>query len=50
MAGYANPNALVETDWMASHLADPTIRILEVSVDPAAFQQGPAVIARSKRL
>ncbi len=40
MAGYANPNALVETDWVAGHLNDPAIRILEVSVDPAAFQQG----------
>lgn len=40
MAGYANPNVLVETDWVASHLNDPTIRILEVSVDAPAYQQG----------
>jgi thiosulfate/3-mercaptopyruvate sulfurtransferase len=47
MAGYANPNALVETEWVASHLNDPTIGILEVSVDPAAFQQGhiPGAVA-----
>jgi thiosulfate/3-mercaptopyruvate sulfurtransferase len=47
MAGYANPNALVETDWAASHLTDPAVRILEVSVDPAAFQQGhiPGAVA-----
>ena len=47
MAGYANPNALVETDWVASHRDDPTIRILEVSVDPAAFHQGhiPGAVA-----
>ena len=47
MAGYANPNVLVETDWVADHLNDPTVRILEVSVDPSAFQQGhiPGAVA-----
>jgi len=47
MAGYANPNVLVETDWVASHLNEPTVRILEVSVDSAAFQQGhiPGAVA-----
>lgn len=40
MAGYANPNVLVETDWVATHLKDPTIRIVEVSVDAPAYQQG----------
>lgn len=47
MGGYANPNVLVETDWVFAHLNDPTIRILEVSVDTAAFQQGhiPGAVA-----
>jgi thiosulfate/3-mercaptopyruvate sulfurtransferase len=47
MAGYANPNVLVETDWAANHLNDPSIRFIEVSVDPAAFQQGhiPGAVA-----
>lgn len=47
MAGYANPNVLVETNWVAEHLKDPHIRILEVSVDAAAFDQGhiPGAVA-----
>jgi 3-mercaptopyruvate sulfurtransferase SseA len=40
MAGFANPNVVVETEWVAAHLSDSPIRIVEVSVDPAAFQQG----------
>ena len=47
MADYANPNALVETQWVASRLRDPAIRILEISVDPTSFQQGhiPGAVA-----
>jgi thiosulfate/3-mercaptopyruvate sulfurtransferase len=47
MAGYANPNVLVETAWVADHLADPKVRIIEVSVDTAAFEQGhvPGAVA-----
>ncbi len=36
MAGYAHPEALVETDWLANHLSDPKIRVIEVDYDPAA--------------
>ena len=36
MAGYAHPEALVETDWLANHLNDPKIRVIEVDYDPAA--------------
>jgi thiosulfate/3-mercaptopyruvate sulfurtransferase len=37
---YADPNVLVSTDWVAQHLNDPAIRIVEVDVDTAAYDQG----------
>jgi thiosulfate/3-mercaptopyruvate sulfurtransferase len=40
MAGYANPHALVETDWLARHLDDPRLRIVEVDEDTAAYGKG----------
>jgi thiosulfate/3-mercaptopyruvate sulfurtransferase len=30
-AGYAHPEALVETDWLAAHLDDPDIRVVDGS-------------------
>jgi len=47
MSSFANPNAVVETKWAAEHLQDPKIRILEVSVDATAFDQGhiPGAVA-----
>jgi len=39
-AGYAHPEALVETDWLAAHAADPGVRVFEVDVDTAAYGQG----------
>ncbi|MEX2238096.1 MAG: sulfurtransferase [Dehalococcoidia bacterium] len=38
--GYANPNALVETDWAADHLDDPKVRLIEVDVDVNAYSEG----------
>ena len=35
-AAYAQPDALVENDWLAAHLSDPKVRIAEVDYDPAA--------------
>jgi len=32
--GYANPSALVETEWVAAHLNDPDVRVVEVDEDP----------------
>ena len=40
MAGYSNPNALIETDWLAQHLDDPTVRIIEVDEDTTAYGKG----------
>jgi thiosulfate/3-mercaptopyruvate sulfurtransferase len=37
MAGYAHPEVLVETSWLADHLSDPSLRIVEVDVDTAAY-------------
>src|SRR5579864_1511387 len=40
MAEYANPAALVSTQWVADHLNDPNVRLIEVDVDTAAYGQG----------
>jgi len=37
---YANPSALVSTDWVADHLHDPHVRLLEVDVDTTAYDRG----------
>ncbi len=41
------PDVLVSTDWVAQHLNDTSIRIVEVDVDTAAYDQGhvPSAIA-----
>ncbi len=40
MAEYANPEVLVETDWVADHLDDPSIRVIEVDEDTTAYEKG----------
>ena len=47
MAGYAFPETLVGTDWVAEHSADPKVRIVEVDVDTSAYSEGhvPGAIA-----
>jgi thiosulfate/3-mercaptopyruvate sulfurtransferase len=40
MADYAVPDSLVSTDWVAQHLNDPNVRLVEVDVDTAAYDQG----------
>ncbi|MBI4337117.1 MAG: sulfurtransferase, partial [Chloroflexi bacterium] len=37
---YARPEALVSTDWVAEHLKDPSVRLIEVDVDTSAYEQG----------
>jgi thiosulfate/3-mercaptopyruvate sulfurtransferase len=34
-SNYADPAALVSTDWVAQHLNDPRVKIVEVDVEPA---------------
>jgi thiosulfate/3-mercaptopyruvate sulfurtransferase len=38
--GYANPAALVSTQWVVEHLKDPNVRLLEVDVDTSSYAQG----------
>ncbi len=40
MSEYANPAALVSTDWVAQHLSDPNVQLVEVDVDTTAYSQG----------
>ncbi len=44
---YANPNALVSTEWLAAHLDDDAVRIIEVDEDVAAYDGGhiPGAVA-----
>jgi len=47
MAGYAFPETLVSTDWVAQHSADAKVRVVEVDVDTSAYGEGhvPGAIA-----
>jgi thiosulfate/3-mercaptopyruvate sulfurtransferase len=38
--GYVNSDALVSTDWLAAHLGEPGYRLIEVDVNPAAYEGG----------
>lgn len=40
MADYAHPEVLVSTNWVADHLNDPRIRLVEVDVDTSAYDEG----------
>src|SRR5947209_4365915 len=37
---YARPEVLVTTDWVAQHLNDPGLRLVEVDVDTKAYDSG----------
>jgi thiosulfate/3-mercaptopyruvate sulfurtransferase len=37
---YANPGALVETDWVDEHVDDPNVRLIEVDEDTTAYDKG----------
>jgi thiosulfate/3-mercaptopyruvate sulfurtransferase len=47
MAEYAHPEVLASTDWLQNHLQDPKVRVVEVDVDNAAYEQGhvPGAVA-----
>ncbi|MFZ6019576.1 MAG: sulfurtransferase [Chloroflexota bacterium] len=40
MAEYAHPQFLVETEWVAQHLNDPTVRIVESNEDALLYDTG----------
>ncbi|MEK6572572.1 MAG: sulfurtransferase, partial [Bacteroidota bacterium] len=37
---YANPDVLVTTDWVAQHLDDKSVRLIEVDVDTTQYETG----------
>ena len=37
---YAHPEVLVTTDWVASHLNDPKVKLIEVDVDTTSYDKG----------
>ena len=38
--GYAHPDVLVSTEWVADHLQDPTVRVVESNEDPLLYSSG----------
>ena len=36
---YVHPEVLVDTQWVADHLNDPKVKIVEVDVDTSAYEQ-----------
>jgi thiosulfate/3-mercaptopyruvate sulfurtransferase len=38
--GYAHPETLVTTDWVAEHLGEKGVKVVEVDVDTAAYDEG----------
>ena len=38
--GYAHPETLVDTQWVADHLNDPQVRIVEADEDPLLYEIG----------
>jgi thiosulfate/3-mercaptopyruvate sulfurtransferase len=37
---YAHPEVLVDTNWVAQHLNDPKVKVVEVDVDTASYDKG----------
>ena len=40
MTNYAHPEILVDTQWIAVYVNDPHVRIIEVGIDPTAYNRG----------
>ena len=40
MADYAKPEVLVSTEWLEERLDDPSVRVIEVDEDTAAYDKG----------
>ena len=38
--GYAHPEVLVSTEWVADHLADPAVRLVESNEDTLLYASG----------
>ena len=40
MGEYAHPDVLVSTDWVKAHAGDPDVRVVEVDVNTASYDEG----------
>ncbi len=40
MSNYTHPEVLVDTQWVADHVSDPKLRLVEVDVDTTAYDSG----------
>lgn len=40
MSDYAHPETLVNTEWLAKHINDPQVRIIEMDLSPEAYDRG----------
>ncbi|MDB5291624.1 MAG: Rhodanese domain protein [Phycisphaerales bacterium] len=40
MSNYTHPEVLVDTNWVADHLNDPKVKLIEVDVDTASYEKG----------
>ena len=40
MTAYTSPEFLVETEWVANHLNDPSVRLIESNEDPLLYEMG----------
>jgi hypothetical protein len=42
MSPYARPDSLVTTAWVEEQIGDPEVLVVEVDVDPNAYEEAPA--------
>ena len=47
--GYVHPEVLVTTSWLAEHLDDPTIRVIESDEDVLLYETGHIPGAQNRR-
>jgi len=40
MSDYVHPETLVDTEWVAQHVDDPNVRLIDVDVDSSAYDKG----------
>lgn len=40
MLNYAHPEVIVDTQWVAEHLSNPKVRLVEVDMDATAYESG----------
>jgi thiosulfate/3-mercaptopyruvate sulfurtransferase len=40
MHTYAHPEVLVDTEWLADHIDEPGVRVIDIGLEPGAYQAG----------